>query len=140
MSVLTNKGLARAFALALTLWVLPVSAGQSSGVFNVNINLRSVNAPSVPKTGFCTKDPGPLGFGATLIIVCSTGETVDIAPGTIGVPRAPMQGGAYHYVFQATGNVSLPSTIDSYVGAGNVTSWRIVNLLDRDYLEMLVGW
>ena len=29
---------------------------------------------------------------------------------------------------------------DEVAGAGTVTSWRVVHIANRDYLEMMVGW
>jgi hypothetical protein len=31
-------------------------------------------------------------------------------------------------------------TVDIYSGAGTVTSWRMINLANWEYLEMTVGW
>ena len=51
-----------------------------------------------------------------------------------------MHGGAYRYLLQASRDGHLLGTVDSYICAGTITSWRVVNLVDRDYLEMLVDW
>ena len=31
-------------------------------------------------------------------------------------------------------------TVDSYTGAGTATSWRLLKLNNRDYLEMMLHW
>ncbi len=31
-------------------------------------------------------------------------------------------------------------TVDESMGAGTVTSWRVIHIANRDYLEMTVGW
>lgn len=31
-------------------------------------------------------------------------------------------------------------TVDSMMSTGTVTSWRVVHLVNRDYLEIMVGW
>ena len=50
-----------------------------------------------------------------------------------------MHGGAYRYL-PTSRAVELPGTIDSYVGAGTTTSWRVIRLVNLDYLELMVGW
>ena len=127
-------------AAVLGLSAVPVNAAQTSGQFNVTVNLQSANSPALPQTVFCTTNPGGLAFGATVTVVCSTGAVVDISPGRTGMPGAPMHGGVYRYIFQASRGGDLLDSIDSYVGAGTTTSWRVVNQADRDYLEILVGW
>ena len=73
-------------------------------------------------------------------MVCATGAVVDISPGGTSMPWSPMHGGAYRYLLQASRDGHLLGTVDSYICAGTITSWRVVNLVDRDYLEMLVDW
>jgi len=34
----------------------------------------------------------------------------------------------------------LAGGVDSYTGPGTITSWRMVSLADRDYLEIQIGW
>ena len=50
-----------------------------------------------------------------------------------------MHGGAYRYATQVLWSDWLEGT-DSTFGTGTVTSWRIVNLANRDYLELMLGW
>lgn len=109
-------------------------AGQSSETFNVNIDLNYI--PS--STGICTKSH-PLDFGARVIISCATGAILDVLPGKTGGAWPPMHGGAHHYVFQI-GQSNMLTTVESYLDLNSVVSWRVINLTDRDYLEMLVGW
>ena len=110
----------------------------------MTVNLQSANSPTLPQSVFCTSNPGGLAFGATVTVVCSTGAVVDISPSRTNLPWAPMHGGAYRYILQAgwCGDDLLDPlcTGDRYVGAGITTSWRMVNLMDRNYLEMLLGW
>jgi len=120
----------------------PMEAAQVNGPFNVTVTLQSGNSPSptVPQSAFCTTTPGGLAFGATVTVVCSTGAVVDIAPSRTGMPWAPMHGGAYRYLFQASRGGEVLGTIDSYVGIGTTASWRVVNVANWEYFEMTTAW
>jgi hypothetical protein len=129
-------------SVALGLLAPTANAAQLSRPFNVTVNLQTV--PPVPGSGsdsaFCRSTNAPGSFGATVTVVCATGAVVDIAPGRTGMPWSPMHGGAYRYLFQASLDGRPLGMVDSYVGVGTVTSWRVVNLMDWQYLEMLVNW
>jgi len=56
------------------------------------------------------------------------------------LPWTEIPDGPFRYVNLLSGNSEILATVDSYAGSGTVTSWRIVNLADRDYLELMVGW
>lgn len=113
-----------------------VNAIQGSGQFNVTATLQSANSPSV----FCRTNPGGIALNAAAIVVCSTGAVVDVSLGKAIVPWSPMHGGAYRYVTQVTWNGDWVESLDETPGAGTVTSWRIVRLLDRKYIELTLGW
>jgi hypothetical protein len=107
------------------------------------IELHTGGVSSASNSAFCRVGPGPSTFGAIVTIVCATGAVVGVEAPRMAVPWAPIHGGAYRFT-RLTGN-DLPGTpffggIDSYTGVGTVTSWRMVNLTDRDYLEMMFGW
>lgn len=129
-------------AVALGLSVFSVNAAQVGGQFNVTVNLQSLGAGqnATPNSAFCRSTNAPGSFGATVTVVCATGAVVDISPGRSDMPWSPMHGGAYRYLLQASQDGNLLGTVDSYIGTGTITSWRVINLVDRDYLEMLVGW
>lgn len=122
---------------ALGFSVAPASAATVSGQFNVTVALAGSAA------GFCSSGPGDATFGTIVTVVCATGAWVNTrAPGAT-VPWAPIHGGAYRFIRLT--NHELPLTgihggIDTFLGVGTVTSWRLVSLADRDYLEMLTGW
>jgi hypothetical protein len=141
----TKVILQASFAMLLMLLDYIANAGQVSRSFNITFNLQTkatVNPVTQQPTNsaFCRISDDPAAFGATYTIVCATGAVVDISPGRSGMPLSPMHGGAYRYLFQANRGANQLGTIDSYLGIGTVTSWRVVNLRDRDYLEMLVNW
>ncbi len=114
-------------------------AASVNGRFNVTVKQGSI-VPVSKNSAFCKRTNDAGAFGATVTVVCATGAVVEIAPGNTGQPFSPTHGGAYRYLFQAVRGGDLLGTVDTYVGAGNITSWRVVNLRDRDYVEMLVNW
>ncbi len=138
----TSKVNTASFVLAVFFSGLAVSvdAAQASGQFWVTATLLGSNSsngnPAVSTTGFCTKNTGLNGFGASVTVVCSTGAVVDL----FANPWLTPQGGAYRYLYHIRSGGVLLGTIDSFSGAGNETSWRVIDLLDRKYLEMQVGW
>ena len=129
-------------AVVLGSLAAPLGAAQVSGQFNVTVTLQSGSSPTpmLPQSAFCTTSPGGQAFGATVTVVCSTGAFVDIAPSRSGQPWSPMHGGAYRYIFQASSGGDVLGTIDSYVGIGTTTSWRVVNAVNWDYFEMTTAW
>lgn len=131
-------------AAAMLLGLAHVNAAQVGGQFNVTVTLQPAGGlpvpPTGPQTGFCTTNPGGTAFGATVTVVCSTGAFVDLSPSRAGQPWSPMHGGAYRYVFQANRGNDTLGTIDSYVGVGTTTSWRVVTLSNWDYFEMTTAW
>jgi hypothetical protein len=122
-----------ALAVVLATAVGPVQAGQAGAQFNVAVKLQS----NVPRSnGLCRTS----SFGAIVTIVCSTGAVVDISPGRSGMPWSPMHGGAYRFATEVERVDNTFRISDSDTGTGTTTSWRIVNLANREYLEMTVAW
>ena len=107
------------------------AAAQASRQFLVTASLAQS-----PITGFCSRSVGPNGFGATVTVVCSTGAVVDVFAG----PGVLQYSDAYRNLFQISAGGNILGTIDSYSGGGTVTSWRVLDIEDREYLEMVVGW
>ena len=126
---------ARVLTLSATLflWASPIQAAISSSQFEVSINLLSDTSSN---KGLCiSKSSGP--FSATITYVCTTGTTVDISSSKAG---KPVRGDAYRFLTHISkAGISL-GTVDSYSGGGTITSWRMVNLANREYLEMMVHW
>lgn len=127
------QSLALAVLLGGAVATAPAAAG--SGNFNVTATLQTTLSPTL-----CRDVNPPGAFGATVIVVCSTGATVNISPGTSGAPWSPVRGGANRYNFLPVGAASQKGSADSFVGAGTITSWRVVQMADWDYLEMLMSW
>jgi hypothetical protein len=124
--------------LVLCILPLPSYAAQVNTQFKVLINLQSNSG--TPNAGLC-RSSGRIGnFGEVITVECSTGKVVTFSGNSSNLARTAMQDGSYRFLtqFSETG-VSL-GTLDIYAGGGTVTSWRIVNLANRDYIELMVGW
>ena len=135
MHQLVNGASCCMLAALLGLTAVPVNAAQVSGQFNVTVNLQSTSS-----SAFCRSSNALGSFGATVTVVCSTGAVVDISPGSTGMPWSPMHGGANRYVTQVFWNGDWVESLNDTPGAGTITSWRVVNLLNRNYVELTVGW
>ena len=113
-------------------------AAQTTNAFNVVIRLNNSNNGGLD-SAFCRSSTGRTNFGATVTVVCATGAVVDITAIGNGMPWKPTHGGAYRFITQLSTAADYRDTINNQ-GVGTVTSWRTVNLQDRDYLELLIGW
>ena len=90
----------------------------------MNVSLQSKTAS--PATGFCSKTMGARGFTRVVTVVCSTGTMVDVS--------------SPHYYIRVSRDGALLATVESSTGTETTTSWRVVSLPERDYLEMTVKW
>ena len=129
--------LASALLAASVLQVNISLAAQTTNAFNVVVRLNNNNAAS--ESAFCRSNTGSGSFGATVTVVCATGAVADIAAIGNGMPWKPTHGGAYRFITQFSTAADYRDTINNR-GVGTVTSWRTINLQDRDYLELLIGW
>jgi hypothetical protein len=111
-------------ALAAFLWATAECASPVSTTFAVNVSLQSKTAS--PATGFCSKTIGARGFARVVTVVCSTGMMVDVS--------------SPHYYIRVSRDGALLATVESNTGTETTTSWRVVSLPERDYLEMTVKW
>lgn len=127
---------AKAFALAALLffWALPSQAAQSNTQFTLTINLQSPNA------GLCQSGTRIGTFGATVTVVCTTGTAEKFSGNIASLPTTTADDNSYRFLTQISRSGEPLGTVDSYVGIGTVTSWRVVNLDNQDYLEMMVHW
>lgn len=96
-------------------------AREASASFMVKVDLLD----NLKNTAECerTTAPGPL---TSVTIKCAAG-----APIPAGTPRFVLD--------MYEGGLWL-GTVDGLMTTGTVTSWRIVHLVSRDYLEIVVGW
>lgn len=137
---LRRQAAGRVFILTAVfcLWAFPGLSAQTNRSFNVTADLQTGIA--APNTVFCRSSTGTGTFGATVTIVCSTGAVVDISAIGTGAPWKPIHGGAYRFLTYVSRAGELLGTIESDVGTGTVSSWRVVHLANRDYIEMTLGW
>lgn len=125
-------------------------AAQNSGAFSVAINLQrgaallntGIAAPTGNTTaaGLCRSGAGIGVFGATMTVVCATGAIVDFQGDSSRLPWTSGQDSSYRFMLNVYREGEYLGTVDSYMGIGTVTSWRMVKLHNRDYLEMMVHW
>ena len=128
-------------SLGLTLGFLPdrsFAAGGSGG-FNVTATLVASGDLASSGSAFCQTTPA-LAFGALVTVVCATGETVSIAAPAKTVPGTPIHGGAYRVILARTFAPGLPDFYDNFSGYGMASSWRVIQVGDRSYYELLMGW
>jgi hypothetical protein len=127
---------AKAITLAalLIFWALPGQAAQSSAQFIVTINLQS------PDSGLCRSGTKIGTFGAAVTVVCTTGAIASFSGNSTSLSRTTMQDSSYRFVTQVSRAGESLGTVDSYTGGGTVTSWRVISLVNQDYLEMMVHW
>ena len=114
-------------------------AAQGSGMFSVSATLVASATLPPPKSFFCHTTPA-LAFGALVTVVCATGEIVSITAPDSKIPGMPIHGGAYRFILSNTFAPGLPEIYNGSVGYGMYSSWRVIQVADRDYYELLLGW
>ena len=115
-------------ALVASAWTFQVLAGQASAPFAVKVDLQTTRS-----TGLCKSSELADRPELQVLVVCSTDP---------GVERpVPKQTRPWDYRFSIPLRIGdLNGNVDLYSGAGTITSWRMVRLSNREYLEMTVGW
>jgi hypothetical protein len=96
-------------------------AGQASASFMVKVELLG----DLKNTAECERTTTP---GALTSVTIKCGAGAPIPPTT---PR---------FVVNMYDSGLWLGTIDGMMTTGTVTSWRVVHLVNRDYLEVVVGW
>jgi hypothetical protein len=97
------------------------NAGQTSAPFSVNLKLNFKDTVACDRT----VQPGILPNNVT--IVCSNN--------TIPAPRM-----APRFMLNLFQSGEWVGTVDAMMSTGTVTSWRVIHLVNRDYLEVMLGW
>ena len=112
---------------ALILAFSSAHAGENVARFGVAVNLLT-DAP--PEFGACKTGEviHPQGVAAT--VTCTP----------VPVAKQPGQGRVVSTVLFHISRGTWLGTADETMGLGTVTSWRVIRLANRDYLEMMVGW
>ena len=118
---------------------MPAYPAQTHALVEVKVVLRQGAGGREPST-LCRNTGVAGAFGATVTVVCSTGALVDIAPDRHAAIGRPLHRGAYRFVTQVNWNGDWLDSLDDPAGMGTITTWRVVKLVDRNYLEMTIGW
>ena len=116
-----------------------VGAVTSSGMFAVTATFVSAGNPTQPKSAFC-HTTSALAFGALVTVVCATGAVVSVAPPASAAPDVPTFGRAYQGIVSRTFSPVLSNFMESSAGFGVASSWRLVQVGDRSYYELQMGW
>ena len=111
----------------------------TSSQFAVTATFVSADNPSRPKSAFCQTTPA-LAFGALVTVVCATGEVVNIEAPVGAISGVPIHGGAYRLILSRTFAPGLPNFYDGFSSYGMASSWRVIQVGDRSYYELLMGW
>ena len=127
-----------ACAFLIGTWAAPAHAGVAQASFAVKINLLPSNGIA-PSTGLCRSSSMIGTFGSTMTVSCATGAPSSFSGNTNTLPWTKKQDNSYRFVTQVSRAGELLGTIDIFTG-GSVTSWRVIRLANRDYLEMMVHW
>jgi hypothetical protein len=115
-----------AFA-ALILAFSPAYAGESASRLGVSVTLK---AETPPEFGACKTGEVMLPQGVAATVICTPEP----------VPKQPAQSRVVSSVLFHISRGTWLGTADESMGLGTVTSWRVIRLANRDYLEMMVGW
>ena len=67
----------------------------------------------------------------------STPPSVTIVCGSTTAPRSHPES---RFLLNMYRSGELLGAVDGFMTTGTVTSWRVVRLMDRDFLEIMVGW
>ena len=137
-------------ALALGAFAAPSGAASAGATFDVGITLTVPGGPpptggGTPTTtsgGICVSQSLSDATGATVRVICQTGQFVSIEARP-GSPYPGVHGGAFRYYF-ANGipaNLRFLGGTDPWIGPGTVTSIHVKYLEDLDgIVEMQVGF
>ena len=102
------------------------SAAEAAAPLEVRVNYV---ADKTPEIGLCRASEA----GSTATVICSPAPT----------PAPPASDRRVHFSnvrFYLSGAGNWLGDVDESTGAGTVTSWRVIRLSNRDYLELMVGW
>ena len=126
-------------SMSLSMFSDRSNAVQGTGQFIVTATSVPAGTPILSKSAFCQTTPA-LAFGALVTVVCATGEVVNITTPAGLVPGVPVHGGAYRIILARTFAPGLPDFYDGFSGYGMASSWRVIQVGDRSYYELLMGW
>lgn len=125
-------------AALLAIWAFPCQAAQDSTQFTVHITL--LNDSAAYDAGLCRSSARIGAFGEAVTVICTSGESVVFSGNTTNLPWSSARDGEYRFMMLAPSASDSLTGIGSYAGVGTLTTWRLVSLSDRDYLELMIGW
>jgi hypothetical protein len=127
-----------ALGLACLSAVFNCAAG--SQTFGVRITLHAAG-PAATTPGVCTSETLSEQNGATVRVVCQSGQFVSIGP-TPGAAFVGTHGGAYSYYFGSTlSGINVAGYGEFAHGAGSIASYRIFGVTEVDgRLDLLVSF
>lgn len=109
--------------------------------FGVRITLYAGAGPTATTPGVCTSETLSEQSGATVRVVCQSGQFVSIGP-TPGAAFVGTHGGAYSYYFGSTlSGINVAGYGEFAHGAGSIASYRIFGVTEVDgRLDLLVSF
>jgi hypothetical protein len=116
-----------------------VGAATNSSQFAVTATFISADNPIQPESAFCQTAPS-LAFGALVTVVCTTGEVVNLTAPVGDVPGVPLRGGSYRFILPNSFSFGFPDFYTGSFGHGVASSWRVIQVADRNYYEFLLRW
>lgn len=116
-------------------------AGTDSAVFGVNISLVTGNSASPAAAGVCISQTLSEKNGATVRVVCESGQFVSISP-LPGGRFAGSHGGAYSFHFGSSyRGINVAGFGEFAHGAGSVAAFRVFGVTEIDgRLDLLVSF
>jgi hypothetical protein len=128
-----------AFGLAALSAASVCMAGAGSGTFGVNISLATGYAGAPEAAGVCISQTLSEQNGATVRVVCESGQFVSISP-VPGGRFVGTHGGAYTYYFGSTfRGINIAGFGEFANGAGSVASFRVFGVTESEgRLDLLI--
>lgn len=107
----------------------PVAADAAAATagFRVTVNLTSETKSTVQ----CESSNVKAGEGSAVNVSC-----VETAP----LPTTSQAAPETRFLLQLSRGGGTVGTVEGLLPPGTVTSWRVINAAERDYLEIIVGW
>lgn len=121
--------------------VFNCSAGNTGRAFGVSITLNT-GAPDAGggPAGTCTNQTLSEQNGATVRVVCNSGQFVSISP-VPGAPFVGTHGGAYSYHFGSMQAGNVAGVGEFAHGAGSTASFRVFGVTEVDgRLDLLISY
>lgn len=73
------------------------------------------------------------------VVACGTSQQGADVSVTCGGP-APTAGPGQRFLLHVYSEGAQVGTVEGATSPGSVTSWKVVRIADRDFLEIVVGW